>query len=71
MCQPRIIGGLGLRDVKVMNLSLLAKWIRKLLPCEIHFEKKFLSQSMVIWWEGCLRGVWMSGRGLHRGGGRI
>lgn len=26
ICQPKSKGGLGVRDVKIVNLSLLAKW---------------------------------------------
>jgi len=26
VCQPRTIGGLGVRDIRLVNLSLLAKW---------------------------------------------
>jgi len=31
ICHPRIKGGLGVRDVKVVNMSLLAKWKWRLL----------------------------------------
>jgi len=31
VCQPKARGGLGIRDVKLVNLSLLAKWIWRLL----------------------------------------
>jgi hypothetical protein len=31
MCRPKYEGGLGIRDVRIMNISLLAKWRWKLL----------------------------------------
>lgn len=31
MCKPKEEGGLGVRDVRVVNLSLLAKWRWRLI----------------------------------------
>lgn len=31
VCQPKGMGGLGVRDIRVVNLSLLAKWRWRLL----------------------------------------
>jgi hypothetical protein len=31
VCRPKKDGGLGIRDLQVMNISLLAKWRWKLL----------------------------------------
>ena len=38
MCQPRRNGGLGVRDIRVMNLSLFAKW-----------RWRFLHEEDVLW----------------------
>lgn len=42
MCQPRSNGGLGVRDVKLVNLSLLVKWKWRLLNEEQPLWKKVL-----------------------------
>jgi hypothetical protein len=30
MCKPKVFGGLGIINTKVMNVALLTKWVRKL-----------------------------------------
>jgi len=42
VCQPRSNGGLGVRDVKLVNLSLLAKWKWRLLQEEQPLWKRVL-----------------------------
>jgi hypothetical protein len=39
MCKPKVDGGLGVRDLRLTNISLLAKWRWKLLQPEVEFWK--------------------------------
>jgi hypothetical protein len=34
ICKPKKEGGLGIRDLRLVNISLLAKWRWKLLSCD-------------------------------------
>jgi len=45
VCKPRIKGGLGVRDIKLVNLSLLAKWRWKLLNGNDFLWKKVLEEK--------------------------
>jgi hypothetical protein len=45
VCQPRGKGGLGVRDVKLMNMSLLAKWKWRILQEEQPLWKKVLVEK--------------------------
>jgi len=45
VCQPRGKGGLGVRDVKLVNLSLLAKWKWRLLQEEQPLWKRVLVEK--------------------------
>lgn len=42
MCQPRSLGGLGVRDVRVVNVSRLAKWRWRLIQPEHSLWKEVL-----------------------------
>jgi len=42
VCQPKELGGLGVKDVRLMNLSLLAKWRWRLLDGEYGLWKEVL-----------------------------
>lgn len=54
MCQPKNNGGLGLRDVRVANLSILAKWRWRLIQGDNGMWKDVLiekyGRGFVIWW---------------------
>jgi hypothetical protein len=45
MCQPKGMGGLGLRDIIVVNLSLLAKWRWRLLNEENVLWKEVIGEK--------------------------
>jgi hypothetical protein len=45
VCQPKARGGLGIRDVKLVNLSLLAKWRWRLLQGGDALWKKVLQEK--------------------------
>jgi hypothetical protein len=45
VCQPRSDGGLGVRDIRLVNLSLLAKWRRRLLQNEEGLWKEVLVEK--------------------------
>jgi len=40
VCQPKAKGGLGLRDIKLVNFSLLAKW-----------RWKLINENGYLWWK--------------------
>lgn len=42
MCQQKENGGIGIKDVRVMNVSLLVKWRWRLLDGEIALWKDVL-----------------------------
>jgi hypothetical protein len=42
ICKPKKEGGLGIKDLRLMNKSLLAKWRWKLLMCEDELWKNVL-----------------------------
>jgi len=42
VCQPKDFGGLGVRDVRLMNLSLFVKWKWSLLQGENSLWKEIL-----------------------------
>jgi len=42
VCQPKENGGLGVRDIPMVNVSLLAKWRWRLFACKNAFWKKVL-----------------------------
>ncbi|KEH35783.1 hypothetical protein MTR_3g102690 [Medicago truncatula] len=44
VCQPKEMGGLGVKDVRLMNLSLLAKWRWRLLNGEDALWKEVLEE---------------------------
>lgn len=48
VCQPKSKGGLGVKDVRAVNLSPLAKWRRWLLQMIVPFGKRFWSVSIEI-----------------------
>lgn len=45
VCQPRSKGGLGVRDVRLVNLSLMAKWKWRLLQEDFPLWKVVLSEK--------------------------
>lgn len=42
VCQPRCKGGLGVRDIRLVNVSLLAKWWWRLLQDQSSLWKEVL-----------------------------
>jgi len=45
VCQNKRNGGLGVKDIRVMNVSLLAKWHWRLLGWEVALRKDVLSEK--------------------------
>lgn len=45
VCQPRSKGGLGVRDIKLVNISLLAKWKWRLLDDDPALWKEVLEEK--------------------------
>ncbi|RHN63454.1 putative reverse transcriptase zinc-binding domain-containing protein [Medicago truncatula] len=45
ICQPKSKGGLGVRDVKMVNLSLMAKWKWRMLQDELPLWKTVLREK--------------------------
>jgi hypothetical protein len=69
ICQPKSKGVLGVRDVKIVNLSLMAKWKWCLLQEDLPLWKVVLIEKygenvcMLNRWKG------QDGRALPQGGG--
>jgi hypothetical protein len=42
ICRPKKEGGLGVRDLRLVNISLLSKWKWKLLSCENELWKEIV-----------------------------
>jgi hypothetical protein len=53
VCKPKIVGGLGVRDLNVTNLSLLSKWRWKLL----HPEEELWKTTVMAKYGGNVVGV--------------
>jgi hypothetical protein len=70
ICSPRTKGGLGVRDVKLANLSLMAKWKWRLLQADMPLWKLVLRDKYGESISGSLRRMELDGRGsLPCGGG--
>jgi hypothetical protein len=42
VCQPKSLGGLGVKDIRAVNISLLAKWRWRLLKDDLVLWKEVL-----------------------------
>jgi hypothetical protein len=62
VCQPRCMGGLGVRDIKLVNLCLQAKWRWRLFHDDSSFWKRVLVDKY---------GLRVSGSVESGGGGRL
>jgi hypothetical protein len=51
VCKPKKDGGLGIRDLRIVNISLLIKWRWKLLSCQSEIWKEVIV-AKYIWWGG-------------------
>jgi hypothetical protein len=71
ICLPRAKGGLGVKDVKVVNLSLLAKWKWRILQEDLPLWKVVLKEKYRDNISGDPPVVGLDGRGLPRCGGKI
>lgn len=59
VCQPRSMGGLGVRDVNLVNISLLAKWKWRFIQADLPLWKVVLRGKYgdEIWREVLVEGV--------------
>jgi len=69
--QPKSKGGLGVRDAKVVNMSLLAKWKWRLLQDELPLWKVVLREKFGDSVSGLMPVEGLDGQGSHRDDGRI
>jgi hypothetical protein len=71
VCQPKEKGGLGIRDIKLVNLSLLAKWRWSIIQGDdtlwiAVLKEKYGSTVELFYWVGDIIGL-----GLSLVGGKI
>jgi len=74
VCHPKIKGGLGVKNVKLFNLSLLAKWKWRLISNDQSLWKRLFMDKYgrvkIVGWDCVMRHVqgwrhmWFTGRNI-------